>query len=380
MIRILVVDDDTFIAQALAQTLRAEGYEVVAHTDPRTALEERGFQVVITDFMMPGLNGIDLLGRIKETSPDAVRLMFTAASDFKVALEAVNRGEVFRLFEKPWRRQELAAVVRQAAEHHCLLAENRRLGEELRHRNDELLALNRTLEAEVMERTTGLLDGMVRALDYRDTETQWHSRRVALYTRRIAERVGIASADLLAIEQGALLHDIGKIGVRDSVLLKPGPLTTEEWVEVKLHPEVGFRMLAAIPYLRHASQIVFQHQERWDGKGYPSASSGEAIVVGARIFCIADTLDAITSDRPYRKGRPLEAAKAEIARVAGTQLDPDLVRAFLEIPDGDWAEIRAHVEGLESEDQKRWGSRSLNPAKERFLEEAAKLSERPSKA
>jgi response regulator RpfG family c-di-GMP phosphodiesterase len=355
MIRILVVDDDALILQALTRILQNEGHEVIGHTDPHKAIEERDFSLVITDFMMPNLNGIELLGALKQTNPHSVRLMLTAAADFKVALEAVNRGEVYRLLSKPWNLGELTTVVKQAVEHYRLMAENRRLAAELHQRNQHL-------EVAVIERTNGLLDGMVRALDYRDTETQWHSRRVSLYSKRLAEKAGINGDELEMIGQGALLHDIGKIGVRDSILLKPGPLTPEEWVEMRLHPEIGMRMLSAIPYLKDATQNVYQHQERWDGKGYPQTLKGQDIVVGARIFSIVDALDAITSDRPYRKGRPLEIAKAEIGRVGGSQLDPDLVTAFLEVPDGDWNDIRRQVERLEEEDRKKWSGKPLVPS------------------
>jgi response regulator RpfG family c-di-GMP phosphodiesterase len=355
MIRILVVDDDALILQALTRILQNEGHQVVGHTDPHKAAEERDFSIVITDFMMPNMNGIELLGEIKKSNPNSVRLLLTAAADFRVALEAVNRGEVYRLLSKPWNLGELTSVVRQSVEHFNLMTENRKLSGELQARNQHL-------ESAVIERTNGLLDGMVRALDYRDTETQWHSRRVSLYAKRLAEKAGIHGSELEMIGQGALLHDIGKIGVRDSILLKPGPLTPEEWVEMRLHPDIGFRMLSAIPYLKDATKIVHQHQERWDGKGYPQTIKGEEIVVGARIFSIVDALDAITSDRPYRKGRSLEIAKSEIGRVGGTQLDPQLVTAFLEIPDGDWMDIRHQVEVLEEEDRKKWSGKPLVPS------------------
>lgn len=362
MAKIVVVDDDALILQALTRILQNEGYTVVAHTDPNKAAEERDFSVAISDYMMPNLNGIELLNLYKQHVPDAVRLMLTAAADFKVAMDAVNRGEVYRLLSKPWQLAELTAVVRQAVEHFGLKKENLRLQQELAERNNLLEGMNISLEGKVIERTNGLLDGMVRALDYRDTETQWHSRRVSLFSRRLAEKVGIGGLELEEIEQGALLHDIGKIGVRDSILLKPGPLTPEEWVEMKLHPEIGFRMLSNIPYLRAASMIVWQHQERWDGGGYPGKLGSEKIVIGARIFSIADTLDAITSDRPYRKGRPLEVARAEIARVGGTQLDPNLVKAFLEVPPEEWEGIRKDVERMEAEDSRRFeGHTSAQP-------------------
>jgi putative nucleotidyltransferase with HDIG domain len=198
---------------------------------------------------------------------------------------------------------------------------------------------------------------MISALDYRDTETQWHSRRVSLYARRLAEELGVTGEALEVIEQGALLHDIGKIGVRDSILLKPGPLTPEEWVEMRLHPELGFQMLSRIPFLAGASQIVLQHQERYDGRGYPAGLKGEEIVLGARVFAVVDTVDAITSDRPYRKGRPLQVAKDELRRCAGSQFDPAAVEAFLRVSDESWNAIRKTVEEMEAAEIARNGSR-----------------------
>ncbi|MFZ5471001.1 MAG: HD domain-containing phosphohydrolase [Myxococcota bacterium] len=373
MDRVLLVDDDTLILQALSRILEAEGYEVVCYNDPLKAAQETGFAVVITDFKMPHMNGVELLGVLKKSNPRAVRLMLTAEADFKTASDAVNRGEVYRLLSKPWSMSELTACVRQSAQQFHLMEENDRLTRELANKNTELTAINLTLEGLVVERTNGLLNGMISALDYRDTETQWHSRRVALYSRRIAEAVGVVGLELDVIEQGALLHDIGKIGVRDSILLKPGPLTPEEWVEMRQHPEIGYRMLAKMPYLHEASLIVYQHQERFDGHGYPQGLQGKSIVVGARVFAIADTMDAITSDRPYRKGRPLEVAKEEIKRCAGSQFDPELVEAYLTIPDEEWAKIRNTVEGLEAEELKRWnGNVLLGPGKAALV--AAKSS------
>ena len=364
--RILLVDDDALILQALTRILQSEGYQVIAHQDPVAASNERDFSVVITDFMMPSMNGIELLSTLKQNNPAAVRLLLTAAADFKIATEAVNRGEVYRLLGKPWTLADLTASVKQAVEHFRLVDNNARLTREVNEKNAELTEINKNLESMVVERTNGLLDGLVRALDSRDTETQWHSRRVAMFSRRIAEEAGISGRALEDIEQGAILHDIGKIGVRDSILHKPGPLTPDEWVEMKLHPEIGFRMLSRMPYLKDAAEIVYQHQERFDGKGYPRGLAGRDIALGARIFVIADTLDAITSDRPYRKGRPLQVAKDEIKRCAGTQFDPELVEAFLRIPDEDWQKIRRSVEDLEKDEDTRWGGKPLVVARDFF--------------
>ncbi len=351
--KFLVVDDDETITEALAKVLRSMGYEAVTHVDPREAAKESDFDLVITDFMMPHLSGVELLHVLKARNPGAVRLLITAANDFKVAMKAVNEGEVFRLLPKPWSLADLRTAIQQAVDFRRILEDNKRLTRELAERNAQLTELNHSLEAQVMERTNGLLEGMIRALDYRDTETQWHSWRVARYTRRLAEELGVTGDALLHIEQGALLHDIGKIGVRDAILLKPGPLSPEEWVEMKKHPELGYRMLQNIPYLREAAQVVYQHQEKWNGQGYPQGLAGEAIHLGARLFCVADTLDAICSDRPYRKGSPLEVAITEIGRLAGSQFDPKAVEVFLSIPSSEWVRIRNEVEALEVTDKRR---------------------------
>jgi HD-GYP domain-containing protein (c-di-GMP phosphodiesterase class II) len=157
-------------------------------------------------------------------------------------------------------------------------------------------------------------------------------------------QLGITEPELTVIEHGALLHDIGKIGVRDRVLLKPGPLTSDEWTEMKRHPELGWALLQRVDYLRPASSIVLQHQEKWDGTGYPAGLKGEEIVIGARVFHAVDTLDAITSDRPYRRARPFEDARQEIVRCGGTQFDPAIVEAFLSVPGEEWERIRLDVE------------------------------------
>ncbi len=364
MNRILLVDDDRLVLGALTRFLRGEGYEVVAHQDARVALEERGYGVVITDFMMPEMNGIEFLGELLQRNPGPVRMMLTAAADFHVASEAVNRGEIFRLLSKPWTLTELSSCVRQAFDHFRLVHENARLTRELAEKNAVLTSMNQNLEQLVRERTSGLLEGMVSALDYRDTETQWHSRRVSLYSRRLAEACGVRGDALDHIEQGALLHDVGKVGVRDSILLKPAKLTPEEWEEMRLHPEYGFRMLSKVAYLHEASLVVLHHHERWDGNGYPSGLSGERICLGARVFSVADTMDAICSDRPYRKGRPRQVAKDEIVRCSGTQFDPKVVEAFLGVPDEDWDAINARVHQMETEDVARWGGGITTPAKQ----------------
>jgi putative nucleotidyltransferase with HDIG domain len=184
------------------------------------------------------------------------------------------------------------------------------------------------------------LAALVSALDARERETQAHSLRVQEYTLRLAQEIGVSEEDLVAIAAGALLHDIGKIGIPDAILLKPGPLTEEEWEVMRRHPQIGGEILKGLTHLEAAWAIVLAHQERWDGTGYPCGLAGAAIPPGARIFAVADTLDAVTSDRPYRKRRTFEFAREEIARCAGTQFDPEVVAAFLKVPLGEWEGIQ----------------------------------------
>ncbi len=202
----------------------------------------------------------------------------------------------------------------------------------LERSNADLTVANtriRDMSKELDQAYTGTLESLVTALDVRDQETRGHSVRVATHSLEIAKLIGIKDPEELAmVYRGALMHDVGKIGVPDGVLLKPGSLTEEEWKLMRRHPALGYRILAQVPYLRPTAQIVLAHHERWDGEGYPRRLKGEGIPLGARIFAVCDTYDAIISDRPYRRGKAPDEALAEILRCAGTQFDPKLMEAF----------------------------------------------------
>jgi response regulator RpfG family c-di-GMP phosphodiesterase len=379
--RLLVVDDEAPILHALQRTFEAAGYEVCACSDPAEALDrlrEKPYQVLSADYMMPGMTGAEFLAQARTLQPETIRILLTAAHDFSAAVDAINNGEIFRILAKPWNRVELLGTVRQAFDTYALREKNRQLTAIVQSQNAELASLNKGLERLVEQRTTNLLDGMVAVLDYRDTETQWHSRRVSRFTRRLAEQLGIKDAhELRTIEMGALLHDIGKIGVRDAVLLKPGPLDQDEWVEMREHPRLGWALLQRIEFLRDASVIVLQHQERYDGRGYPAGLRGEQIVIGARLFAVADTYDAITSDRPYRKAQSHAAAVAEMQRVSGTQLDPGGVAAFCALPEDEWVGIRKDVEKISLLEQE-WGWTPPKRVFEQIFEAASRQKQSTS--
>jgi response regulator RpfG family c-di-GMP phosphodiesterase len=347
-LRVLYVDDEPSLCRAFARMFSDEReVEVITTTSSLEAADiiaRQELDVIVSDLRMPGLDGIELLSTARRTRPHARRLLVSGFADLDTALSAINEVGVDRLLTKPCDTNELMRAVRAAAEHARLVRDNARMTAELLRHTAELGALNRELDRLVEERTNDLLRGLVSALDLRDSETQWHSRRVGRYARRLAEELGVSSHALDDVERGAMLHDIGKIGVRDAVLHKPGPLDAGEWEEMKRHPALGHEILSAISFLDGARLIPLHHQERWDGSGYPAGLAGEKICLGARIFAVVDTYDAITSDRPYRQAASYTAARNEIERCAGTQLDPQVVRSWLAVPAGEWARIRHEVE------------------------------------
>jgi putative nucleotidyltransferase with HDIG domain len=336
--RVLIVDDDSSVRDVIGVLLSEEGYQCVSATGAEEALKlardeaarRLPFHLVISDVKMPGKDGVWLLERIRKEYPDTAVVMLTAFGDTEAAVDCLKRGASDYLL-KPPKVTHLIKAIEQAL--------GRRRQELARQKYKKLL------EKRVWEKTAELqqallevetsynstLYALVAALDAREHETSDHSQRVVRYTLAIADRLGIPKSDQPDIARGALLHDIGKIGVPDAILLKPGPLSPREWEEMRRHPQVGWNILRSIAFLGVPADIVLSHQERWDGGGYPRGLRGEAIPPGARIFALADTLDAMTSDRPYREGTSMAKALAEIKRCAGTQFDPNCVEAFLSI-------------------------------------------------
>jgi response regulator RpfG family c-di-GMP phosphodiesterase len=347
--RVLYVDDEPGLCRAFARIfLDDASLRVSTVGTPEEAIELLGrerFDVIVSDLRMPGMSGLELLAAARKRAPETRRLLVSGYADFESALDAINEVGIDRLLTKPWQNEEVRGAIEAAAKLARLQRENARVTEELRRRTLELEVINQSLDALVEERTSNLLDGLVSALDLRDSETQWHSRRVGRYARRLARELGIEGRELDDIERGATLHDIGKIGVRDAVLLKPGPLDEKEWAEMRRHPALGYDILKGIGFLERARLIPLHHQERFDGTGYPQGLAGEAICVGARVFAVVDTYDAITSDRPYRKCRTYEVARQEIEKFSGTQFDPAVVALWLRISQAEWDAIREELEG-----------------------------------
>ena len=338
--RILIVDDEVEITEILADLL-SEEYECLRAASAEEALvrlQNGQFQLVISDITMPGMSGLDMIPHVKQLSPDTVVVMISGMQTVESAIGALRLG-AFDYLMKPFDLRQVEAVVKRALEHHDLVVAKQRyenhLEELVEQRTVELDKALNSLEAAY--RST--LKALTAALETRDSETHGHSERVVTYSLRLGREYGLSSAEMKALEFGSLLHDIGKIGVPDSILRKPAKLTEEEWVRMREHPLHGQQILRGIEFLEGAARVVAQHHEKWDGTGYPLGLRKEEIDINARIFAVADAFDAITSDRVYRRGKPYEAAAQELDDWAGRQFDPKVVEAFHRVPKEDWEEL-----------------------------------------
>lgn len=345
--RILIVDDEESIREIVSSMLTTASYKCRQASSGMEALAllESGeeFELMLSDLMMANLDGIGLLERTKEKFPDMPVVMVTAVHDISVALAALRNGAYDYLL-KPFEREQLLATVRRALENRRLKLENRDYQTKL-----ESLVAARTQRLRMvmadLERSYDItLEALGDALDLKDAETEGHSKRVSLFTIAIAKAMGLSSDDISVIARGAFLHDIGKMAIPDAILRKPGALTPEEITVMQEHSYLGYQMLKKIPFLLKAAEIVYAHQEKFDGTGYPRKLKGEEIPLGARIFSIADTLDAITSDRPYRRAQSLTAAREEIKRWSGRQFDPEIVKVFLTMQDNIWEDLRKQID------------------------------------
>jgi putative nucleotidyltransferase with HDIG domain len=342
---ILIVDDEAEVRSLLLTLLEQTGSMCVASEsafDALSKMKEQSFSLVISDMMMPGMSGMELLKLVNEYHPETAFIMLTGLMDVNTAVDSLRTG-ASDFITKPFNLSAIRRSVRNALEQRRLLIENRYHREELERKVRERTSeLNEALH-DVEESYNITLEALVTALDAREHETLAHSQRVKEYALTLARDLGFRHDDLIQTGRGALLHDVGKIGVPDSILLKPGRLNSEEWVQMKKHPEIGYTILRNIEFLSPAAEIVLCHQERWDGRGYPNGLAGQDIPLGARIFAVVDTLDAMTSDRPYRKALSFEAAFEEIRSCAGTQFDPRVAEAFLSILPESWKEIHDSV-------------------------------------
>ncbi len=344
--RILIVDDEFGVRDILARFFEERGYSCLAVASAEQALEaldKESFALCLSDIKMPGMSGLDLLRISREKYPRVVVIMMTALNDTDIAISALKSGAADYVL-KPFRLGEVLHSIGSALEKRQLLLENEEYQRYLEEKVEERTSELRRAIVEIGATYATTLESLCSALDLRDNETEGHSQRVSAYAVTVARQMDLRDDQIIDIERGSLLHDVGKIGISDAILRKPGLLTPDEWLEMKKHPILGFNMLRHIKFLEGARQIVLHHHERWDGDGYSNGLNRVNICIGARIFSLVDTLDAINSDRPYRKAASFDVASEEIILNREKQFDPDVVDAFESIPREKWVLIKKMVE------------------------------------
>ncbi len=329
--------------------LHYSNYKVCLAAGAQEAVElinKEHFYVILCDLVVRDGSGVELLDRIRSKQPHTPLVIVTAIQDVGVIVNSMRRGATDYLI-KPFEREQLLDTVKRAIGRRDAIRDTRLYRKNL---EEMVAARTRQLQSAVtdIERSYDItLEALGDALDLKDSETEGHSRRVTAYTIVLARAMNLDAEEIKTIARGAFLHDIGKIAIPDAILRKPGKLTPEEQIIMREHCARGFRILEKIPYLSKVAEIVHSHQEHYDGSGYPRGLMGNQIPIGARIFAIADTLDAITSDRPYRKANTFDTARLEILRCAGSQFDPAVVEAFVKIPTDLWADLRDEMEAHE---------------------------------
>lgn len=332
----LIVDDEPHLRRALVRLMQGDGFscdEADSGLEALRVLARRPATLVLTDLHMPKLDGIGLLREVRDLYPDTAVVLITAVADVATAVGCLAEGAMDYL-TKPFHLEEVRARVRQALEKRRLIIENRgyQMGLEA-----QVAAQARRLE----ELFFASIQSLAEALEVKDPYTHGHSLRVSSYSTAIGRALGLEGETIHQIELGGRVHDVGKIGVREAVLNKSGPLSDEEYQHIMTHPAVGWRILA--PLLREMPQalhIVRSHHERFDGHGIPDGLAGERIPLEARIAAVADTFDAMTSMRPYRPGLTLAETLVELRRCSGSQFDPEVVDAFLALIDAGEIDLR----------------------------------------
>ena len=348
---ILVVDDEDFIREIICRKLSGSGFECDSARSAEDALAriaQNDYDCVLSDIHMPGMSGVDLLRQIKLQSQDLAVILITGAPDIDAALEAMRLGAYDHL-SKPLNLAALEMTVDRALEKKRLVEENREYQRNLESMVQERTKQLSTANEDLQRLFTGSIKALAQALEAKDEYTQGHSARVAEESVNIARYLSLSDTEIQRMWLAGYLHDIGKIGIKEAVLNKPGKLNEEEWHLIQQHPVVAGRILGPIPELSDIIDIIVHHHERYDGSGYPDGLEGNAIPLGARILAVADTYDALTSRRPYRDSLTLEEAHRILEEAAGTYLDPVIARAFLNLKRGVKAESLQDSIELESE-------------------------------
>lgn len=306
---ILVVDDEPANVDLVQSYLKANSYKVIKAYSGEEALKKAFADppdLILLDVMMPDISGFEICRRLKSDNRTQLIpvILLTALQDFQSKIQGLEAG-ADEFLSKPFNLTELLTRVRN------------------------LLRIKRLTDQ--LEQTESVIFALARAVEAKDSYTKEHILRIANYAERLGRALNLESQEILAIRYGGILHDIGKIGVSEAILRKPGPLTEQEWLEIRKHPIIGESIIQPMRFANKVGPIVRGHHERWDGKGYPDGLKEKAIPLGARIVALVDSYDAMTTDRPYRKALSVKRACREIEQDAGSKFDPELVPIFLKL-------------------------------------------------
>lgn len=330
--KIIVVDDEQGIVDSLSIFLKRSGYDFTGLTNPLEAIERvrnEHFDMMILDFMMDPIHGDEVVEEIRKFNKDLYILLLTGHKDLAPPLETIKRLEIQGYCEKSDKFDQLLLLIESGIKSIEQMNTIKTINKQLHDKNEEL-------ERAYLD-TIGILRQTVEA---KDPYTRGHSDRVSEYSVLIGKKLGLDEKTLHILKIGGLFHDIGKIGIPDSILLKESKLSDEEYSQIKNHPMIGVHMLGDAAIFTDILPIVKHHHERYDGRGYPSQLVGDDIPYVARIDAVADTFDAMTSKRSYRDSLPIDVVRAEIERCSGTQFDPNIAKVFLDIMDNDFDLIR----------------------------------------
>ncbi len=361
---VLVVDDEPDIVQLLEEAFSEAGFRVLTALSARQALallDSQKPDVIVSDNRMPEISGIEFLEMARLQHRDVVRFLMTGYADLQIAIDAINRGYVYQFITKPFKMEEILVAVRRAMEYYEIVRQKRVLEQQIREQNvaleqrvedrtrelqelsQELVQKNvkllrqknqiRRLFSQLQRSYLGTIAAMFFALESRDQFSRGHSERVLHYALSLGKKLELSPSEMLNLKYAAILHDLGKIGIPEALLLKNGRLTDEEFTIVKGHPEIGAALLDPIQFLSSTRDIIRHHHERYDGKGYPDGLIGEAIDIKGRIIAVVDAYDAMRSDRPYRLARSRNAALEELKQLTGQQFCPRCVKVMAEVLD-----------------------------------------------
>ncbi len=346
LIRILAVDDEPFVLDTIKRLLNDDSYDVLTATSGKEGLsmmKTLPVQIVISDYRMPEMNGVEFLKEVCRQWPDTIRIVLSGYADIHSIIAAVNEGQIYKFMGKPWNNEELRMTIANAVERYSLQQQNVRLTEELKKKNEDLQKFNDMLEELVadrtyelkksMDRTKMALEGIIQAVAFtmetRDPYTAGHQRRTADLACAMGSVIGLDDFKIEGMRLAATIHDIGKISVPAELLAKPTRLSDIEMELIKFHVKAGYEILKDIDFPWPVARILLQHHERMDGSGYPNGLRGGDIQFEARIMAVADVVEAMASNRPYRSALGIEAALSEIRKNSGRFYEPSVVDACL---------------------------------------------------